>query len=101
MISLKRVVYYIDDATSGKDEYMSVKDVSIYFVNEDCDHKTIINRINSQLYNNRNLFAVRKVKGKVFWRLSANGYRFLNKFKDSYDPNTDMVLFKQDKIEVF
>lgn len=100
MISLKRVVYFVDDATSDEDTYMSIKDISTYFTDEDCDHKTVINRINSQIYNNRNLFTVKKIKGKVFWRLSANGYRYLNKFKDSYDPITDKLLFQPERIEV-
>jgi len=101
MISLKRIVYYIDEATSEKDEYMSIKDICGYFSNEDCDHITMANRISSQIHSHRNMFAVKKVIGRNFWRLSANGYRYLNKFKDSYDPITDKILFQPDKIEVF
>ena len=100
MISLKRLVYYIDGATSEKDKYISIKDMSIFFINEDCDYKTILNRIKNQLHGHRNMFAVNKIKGRVFWRLSANGYRYFNKWKDIYDPILDVVLILPNKIEV-
>jgi len=100
MISLKRLVYYIAEATSEEEIYMSINDMCRYFTEEDCDHITIVNRIKSQLNGHRNMFAIKRVKGRVFWRLSANGYRYLNKFKDAYDPINDKLLFQPDNIKV-
>lgn len=101
MISLKRLVYYIGDVTHDEETYMSVKDMCNFFPDEGCDYQTIYNRIASQINGHRNMFAVKKDNGRNFWRLSANGYRYLNKFKDVYDPVTDKLLFQPEKIEVF
>ena len=100
MASLKKIMYVIGSFTlDDENKYMSVKDISQHF-DEDCDYTTLCNRLRSQLINHKNIFAIKRVGGRIFWRLNANGKNYLNKFKDVYDPVTDRLLFQPDKIEV-
>ena len=100
MASLKKIIYVIGSLTlDDESKYMSVKDISQHF-DEDCDHNTLRDRIRSQLVNHRNIFAIKRIGGRTFWRLNANGKKYLNKFKDDYDSITDRMLFQPDKIEV-
>jgi len=103
MISLKRIVYFIDNDTSeDKDKYISIQDMCLNFYDEDLDKKVIYQRIASQIQAYRNMFLNKKDGRRSFWRLSANGYRYLNKFKESYDPINDKQLYEiKKKIEVF
>ena len=98
MASLKKIIYIIGEVTLGDDtKYMSIRDICTYFD----DETNCYSRISSQLYGHPNLFTSKKLGGRIFWKLNANGRNYLSKFKDSYDPITDKLLFQPDKIEVF
>lgn len=102
MASLKKILYVIGLATNGDDtKYMSINDICEHFSDESSNHKVLANRINSQIGHHMNLFAVKRIGKRKFWKLNANGNNYLNKFKDVYDPNTDRMLFQPDRIEVF
>lgn len=101
MASLKKILYVIGLATNGDDtKYMSIKDISDHFSDESSDYKIIANRINSQICSHMNLFAVKRIGKRKYWKLNANGKNYLDKFKDFFDPNTDRMLFQPAKIEV-
>lgn len=92
-------MYYIGEATTSKDNieeklYISMKELREYFYDESLDYKIVSNRIRSQMQHNSHLFLRKKEGGSVFFRLSAEGYKYLNKFKDDFNPITE-------KIEVF
>ncbi len=99
MISLKRIVYFIDEATSKNENiYIPIKDICLYFYDEDLDENIIYRRIASQIQGHRNMFSNKRDGKRVLWRLSANGYRYLNNFKDSYDPINDKQLYELKKV---
>lgn len=101
MPSLRKILYIIGTVTDGDDtKYMSVKDVCLH-INDNEDERVTINRVFSQVNAHKNLFATKRIGKNVLWRLNLNGKKYLNKFKDFYDPNTDRLLFQPDKIEVF
>lgn len=101
MPSLKKLLYIVGTVTGSDNiSYMSIKDICSY-LDEDVDYNTIVNRVFSQINSHKNLFAIKRVGGRVLWRLNANGKKYLDKFKESYDPVTDKLLFQLDKIEVF
>ncbi len=97
MASLKKIVYIVGTVTSGDDsKYMTARDIGTHFDDED----NILNRVRSQIQG-CNLFAVKRIGGRNFWKLNKNGEKYFNNIKDSYDPVTDKLLFQADKIEVF
>ncbi len=88
----------MDDATTEKQIYMSIKDLCGYFYDENLDDSIIYNRIRSQLNKNSNLFLRKKLGGICLYKLSSSGYSYLKKFKSAYDPINDKQLYS---IEVF
>ncbi len=97
MVSLKQIVYYTDDATFEKNTHISIKDLCLYFHDEGLDDNIVYRRIASQIAAYRNMFCIKKEKRRIFFRLSANGYRYLNKFRDTFDPVTDKMLIDTNK----
>lgn len=91
MISLKRIIYHIDEATTNEGLYISIKELIKYFYDEDLDDEIIYNRIRSQLNKNSNLFLKKKETGKYLYKLSSSGYRYLKKFKDNYNVITEEI----------
>lgn len=92
-------MYYLGEATISKDNieeklYISLKELSGYFYDESLDYRIIYKRMTSQMQHNSHLFLRKKEGKKAFFRLSAEGYKYLNKFKDDFNPITE-------KIEVF
>ena len=100
MVSLKKLLYVVGTVTGDDDnKYMTFRDMCTHF--DECDvYETLLSRVRSQVNAHKNLFAVKRVGGRVFWKLNANGRNYLNKFKDSYDPINDRLLFKAENIEV-
>lgn len=91
MISLKRILYHLDEATTPKEDtneklYTTMKTLGGYFDDENLDRKVVQDRIHGQIQHNRHLF-MRKKEGKsLFIRLSSEGYQYLNLFKHEFNP---------------
>lgn len=97
MASLKKVIYIIDLLTSGdKDKFVSAREISLYFEDEG---KQAFDRVRSELNSCRPYFNIKRVKGRVFYRLSSNGNNYLDIFINTYDPVTDTVIMKPLNIE--
>ena len=100
MPSLKKIIYIIGNMTAGDDnKYVSISEISSH-IDDGEDFKVTSNRVRSTMKRYNNLLAVRKVGGRYKWRLNANGKNYLSKFKDSFDPVTDMSVFEQKIAEV-
>lgn len=91
MISLKRILYHIDEATTPKEDteeklYISMKTLRGYFDDENLDPKVVNSRIHGQMDHNRHLFKRKKEGRAAFFRLSSEGYQYLNLFKHEFNP---------------
>lgn len=111
MPSLKKIIYIIGNLTAGDDnKYVSISEISSH-IDDGEDLKVTIGRVRSTMKRYYNLLSSKKFdiipiptklhrKTITKWRLNANGKKYLNKFKDSFDPVTDMSVFEQKMVEV-
>jgi len=102
MPSLKKIIYTIGNLTAGDDDkYTTIREICIA-IDDDVDLRVTISRVSSTMKRYYNLLS-KKGTGRgrtAYYKLSANGRNYLNKFRDSFDPVTDMSIFEQKIAEV-
>lgn len=101
MVTLKKVIYTINSLTKGDTgKYVTLREICLKMEGEDCKYSTLFNRVRSQVNNNVQFFSVKRENGAFSCKLNLNGIKFLETFKDVFDPVTDTMLTDPIKVEV-